>query len=72
MILFSDTAKETKQPAMSTGAADPKAEKFELDNGTIRVTLTNYGAAITSLYVPDKHGSFPFSFSAYVSVYFGA
>ncbi|KAJ6421098.1 hypothetical protein OIU84_028473 [Salix udensis] len=57
MILFSDTAKETKQPAMSTGAADPKAEKFELDNGTIRVTLTNYGAAITSLYVPDKHGN---------------
>ncbi|KAJ6421099.1 hypothetical protein OIU84_028473 [Salix udensis] len=42
---------------MSTGAADPKAEKFELDNGTIRVTLTNYGAAITSLYVPDKHGN---------------
>lgn len=70
MILSSDTAEETKQPAMSATAADAKAEHFELNNGTIRVTVTNYGATITSLYVPDKHGSFPFSFSAYVSVYF--
>lgn len=56
MILSSDTAEETKQPAMSTIAADAKAEHFELNNGTIRVTVTNYGATITSLYVPDKHG----------------
>lgn len=56
MILSSDTAEETKQPAMSTTAADAKAEHFELNNGTIRVTVTNYGATITSLYVPDKHG----------------
>ncbi|KAJ6861460.1 hypothetical protein NC651_037520 [Populus alba x Populus x berolinensis] len=41
---------------MSTTAADAKAEHFELNNGTIRVTVTNYGAIITSLYVPDKHG----------------
>ncbi|KAJ6960606.1 hypothetical protein NC653_038587 [Populus alba x Populus x berolinensis] len=47
---------ETKQPAMSTIAADAKAEHFELNNGTKRVTVTNYGATITSLYVPDKHG----------------
>lgn len=30
---------------------------FELNNGTIRVLLTNYGAIITSLFVPDKQGS---------------
>ncbi|EEF31192.1 galactose mutarotase [Ricinus communis] len=29
---------------------------FELNNGTISVRLTNYGATITSLFVPDKQG----------------
>ncbi|KDP33182.1 hypothetical protein JCGZ_13447 [Jatropha curcas] len=33
-----------------------KAHIFELNNGTIRVNLTNYGATITSLFVPDKKG----------------
>uniref|UniRef100_A0A5B7BLG2 Aldose 1-epimerase n=1 Tax=Davidia involucrata TaxID=16924 RepID=A0A5B7BLG2_DAVIN len=38
-------------------ADQPKAELFELTNGTIRVKITNYGATITSLFVPDKHGN---------------
>ncbi|KAJ4826703.1 hypothetical protein Tsubulata_023392 [Turnera subulata] len=33
-----------------------KPELFELNNGTIRVLVTNYGATITSLFVPDKQG----------------
>ncbi|XP_062118034.1 uncharacterized protein LOC133831675 [Humulus lupulus] len=33
-----------------------KAEIFELDNGTMRVLVTNYGCTITSLSVPDKDG----------------
>ncbi|KAM7279651.1 hypothetical protein ACFE04_006785 [Oxalis oulophora] len=32
------------------------AEVFELKNGTLRVNITNYGATITSLFVPDKQG----------------
>ncbi|KAF2295437.1 hypothetical protein GH714_032927 [Hevea brasiliensis] len=32
------------------------AQLFELNNGTIRVLLTNYGATIISLFVPDKQG----------------
>ncbi|KAH7556990.1 hypothetical protein ACOSP7_026330 [Xanthoceras sorbifolium] len=35
----------------------PKAELFELNNGTIRANITNYGAIITSLSVPDKQGN---------------
>ncbi|XP_010265811.1 PREDICTED: aldose 1-epimerase-like [Nelumbo nucifera] len=34
-----------------------KAELFELDNGTVRVKISNYGATITSLLVPDKQGN---------------
>lgn len=37
---------------------DPKPELFELSNGSMQVTITNYGATITSLSVPDKNGSF--------------
>ncbi|GAB4850512.1 hypothetical protein Ancab_029822 [Ancistrocladus abbreviatus] len=33
-----------------------KPEIFELNNGTMRVKITNYGCTITSLYVPDKDG----------------
>ncbi|CAN0897420.1 Galactose mutarotase [Linum grandiflorum] len=38
---------------------DPKEQPrlFELNNGTIRAQITNYGAAITSLSVPDKDGN---------------
>ncbi|PON79160.1 Aldose 1-/Glucose-6-phosphate 1-epimerase [Trema orientale] len=38
--------------------ADPnqKAHIFELDNGTTRVLVTNYGCTITSLSVPDRDG----------------
>ena len=45
--------------------ADPnqKAEIFELDNGTMRVLVTNYGCTITSLSVPDKDGIFCCSLS---------
>ncbi|KAA8530667.1 hypothetical protein F0562_005399 [Nyssa sinensis] len=38
-------------------AEQPKAELFELSNGTIRVKITNYGATVTSLFVPDKRGN---------------
>ncbi|KAL9263990.1 Galactose mutarotase-like protein [Drosera capensis] len=34
-----------------------KPEIFELDNGTMRVKLTNLGCTITSLSVPDKDGN---------------
>jgi hypothetical protein len=30
---------------------------FELDNGRVRVRLTNVGAAVTSLLIPDKNGA---------------
>lgn len=33
-----------------------KPEVFELNNGSMQVKITNYGAIITSLSVPDKHG----------------
>ncbi|GMN51276.1 hypothetical protein TIFTF001_020429 [Ficus carica] len=38
--------------------ADPKqkAEIFELNNGTLRALITNFGCTITSLSVPDKDG----------------
>ncbi|KAJ4959714.1 hypothetical protein NE237_019624 [Protea cynaroides] len=38
-------------------AEQGKPELFELNNGTMRVTITNYGATITSLFVPDKQGN---------------
>ncbi|KAK9118064.1 hypothetical protein Scep_016157 [Stephania cephalantha] len=34
-----------------------KPEIFELNNGTMRVKVTNYGCTITSLLVPDKYGN---------------
>lgn len=34
-----------------------KPEVFELNNGSMQVKITNYGAIITSLSVPDKHGN---------------
>lgn len=33
-------------------------EIFELNNGTMQVKISNYGATITSLSVPDKNGLF--------------
>lgn len=36
----------------------PKPELFELNNGTMQVKISNYGATITSLSVPDKNGDF--------------
>ncbi|KAK9271725.1 hypothetical protein L1049_002088 [Liquidambar formosana] len=38
-------------------AEHQKAELFELTNGIIRLKLTNYGATITSLFLPDKQGN---------------
>ncbi|TVT96945.1 hypothetical protein EJB05_57829, partial [Eragrostis curvula] len=43
-------------PPASVRASPPSPEHFELDNGRMRVRLTNVGAAITSLLVPDKNG----------------
>ncbi|KAK3150105.1 hypothetical protein QOZ80_3AG0228250 [Eleusine coracana subsp. coracana] len=43
-------------PPASSRASSP--EFFELDNKRIRVRLTNVGAAVTSLLVPDKNGIF--------------
>ncbi|KAJ4972804.1 hypothetical protein NE237_005978 [Protea cynaroides] len=37
-------------------AEQGKPELFELNNGTMRATISNYGAIITSLFVPDKQG----------------
>ncbi|XP_057972087.1 uncharacterized protein LOC131160428 isoform X2 [Malania oleifera] len=34
-----------------------KVKLFELNNGTMRVNITNFGATITSLFVPDKNGN---------------
>jgi hypothetical protein len=39
-------------------APPPAPELFELRGGGIRVRLTNVGAAVTSLLVPDKKGAF--------------
>ncbi|CAH1435600.1 unnamed protein product [Lactuca virosa] len=36
--------------------ADQKPQLFELNNGTIKVMVSNYGCTITSLFVPDKDG----------------
>ncbi|KAE9586086.1 hypothetical protein Lal_00010054 [Lupinus albus] len=36
--------------------ANPKAEIFELNNGTMQVLVSNLGCTITSLSVPDKDG----------------
>lgn len=37
--------------------ADHKeAQIFELNNGTMKVLVSNYGCTITSLFIPDKHG----------------
>lgn len=38
-------------------ASERKPEIFELNNGTMQVKITNYGATITSLSVPDKDGN---------------
>jgi len=35
----------------------PAPELFDLDGGSVRVRLTNVGAAVTSLLVPDKNGA---------------
>ncbi|OVA04193.1 Aldose 1-/Glucose-6-phosphate 1-epimerase [Macleaya cordata] len=34
-----------------------KPELFELNNGTMRVKISNYGCTVTSLFVPDKNGN---------------
>lgn len=36
--------------------AEVKAEIFELNNGTMKAYISNFGCTITSLFVPDKHG----------------
>lgn len=52
----------------------PKPELFELNNGSIRIKITNYGAIVTHLFVPDRHG-LPFfffffkSFFLYIQIY---
>ncbi|KAH9738956.1 Aldose 1-epimerase [Citrus sinensis] len=35
----------------------PKPELYELNNGSIRIKITNYGAIVTHLFVPDRHGN---------------
>jgi aldose 1-epimerase len=35
----------------------PAPELFDLDGGSVRVHLTNVGAAVTSFLVPDKNGA---------------
>ena len=39
-------------------ASEQKPELFELNNGSMQVKITNYGATIVSLSVPDKDGIF--------------
>ncbi|KAI3746024.1 hypothetical protein L6452_08439 [Arctium lappa] len=36
--------------------AEQKPQLFELNNGKMKVIVSNYGCIITSLFVPDKHG----------------
>ncbi|KAI3724284.1 hypothetical protein L2E82_36056 [Cichorium intybus] len=36
--------------------AEQKPQLFELNNGTMKVLVSNYGCTITSLFVPDKDG----------------
>ncbi|PIA63843.1 hypothetical protein AQUCO_00201283v1 [Aquilegia coerulea] len=38
-------------------AEQQKPELFELNNGTMKVKVSNYGCTITSLFVPDKNGN---------------
>ncbi|PWA33931.1 galactose mutarotase-like superfamily protein [Artemisia annua] len=37
-------------------AEEKTPQIFELNNGTMKVLVSNYGCTITSLFVPDKHG----------------
>lgn len=37
-------------------AEQNKPEIFELNNGTMKVNVSNYGCTITSLFIPDKNG----------------
>ncbi|CAA6667490.1 unnamed protein product [Spirodela intermedia] len=38
--------------------AEAAAEAFELRNGSVAVKVSNWPATITSLLLPDSHGSF--------------
>ncbi|KAL6658040.1 hypothetical protein ACP70R_004287 [Stipagrostis hirtigluma subsp. patula] len=44
------------KPLLLPMPAPPAPRFFDLDSGRIRVRLTNVGAAVTSLLVPDKNG----------------
>lgn len=50
-----------------------KPELFELNNGSIRIKITNYGANVTHLFVPDKRGLSTFfffnPFFLFISIY---
>ena len=47
-----------------------KPELFELNNGTMRVLITNLGCTITSLSVPGKDGIFTYMLCQLPSFYF--
>ncbi|KAL5210590.1 hypothetical protein ABZP36_006213 [Zizania latifolia] len=42
---------------VSSSSSPPSPELFELDNGRIRAWISNVGATVTSLLVPDKNGA---------------
>ncbi|MFS8007009.1 putative aldose 1-epimerase [Helianthus anomalus] len=37
--------------------AEENPQLFELNNGTMKLIVSNYGCTITSLFIPDKHGN---------------
>ena len=52
-------------------ASEQKPELFELNNGSMQVKITNYGATIVSLSVPDKYGIFsqyPFDWLSHFAI----
>ncbi|KAL9992976.1 putative aldose 1-epimerase [Helianthus debilis subsp. tardiflorus] len=38
-------------------AEQKNPQLFELNNGTMKLLVSNYGCTITSLFIPDKHGN---------------
>lgn len=42
---------------------------YELKKGNITIKVTNYGATVISVLLPDKNGKFPIYFSFYFNWY---
>lgn len=47
-------------------AAEKKIEFFQLQKGDLSVNITNYGATVLNVILPDKNGTFSYRFSCYM------